>query len=108
VIIVKASSNSVVYSVLQDELDRNRRMQIRYRAEIGQLPRGSLFQRKIGKHQYYYLNYRDKNKVVSKYLGKLDQFKAEDMKKSISERKRYEDLLRKLRSEEKFIEKAIR
>ncbi|MEZ4508115.1 MAG: hypothetical protein R2881_00140 [Eubacteriales bacterium] len=93
---------------MQDELERNRRMQIRYRKEIDQLPKDRCFSERSRDHQYCYLNYRDKNKVVSKYLGKLDPIKVEDMKKSISERKRYEDLLRKLRSEEKFIEKAIR
>ena len=105
---MKAKSDSVVFGVLQDELERNRRMQIRYRKEIDQLPKGSLFQRKIREHQYFYLNYRDKSKVVSKYLGKLDPVKVEDLKKSIADRKRYEDLLRKLRNEEKFIAKAIR
>ena len=104
---MKASSSSVVYGVLQDELDRNRRMQIRYRKEIDQFPKGSLFQRKIREHQYFYLNYRDKSKVVSKYLGKLDPVKVEDLKKSIVERKRYEELLRKLRNEEKFLMKAL-
>ena len=105
---MKASSNSVVYGVLQDELERNRRMQSRYRKEIDQLPKGSLFQRKIGEHQYYYLNYRDKSRVVSQYLGKLDPQNADDVRRNISDRKRYEDLLKKLRDEEKFIEKAIR
>lgn len=105
---MKASNNSVVYGVLQDELERNRRMQARYHKEIDQLPKGSLFQRNIGNHQYYYLNYRDRSRVVSKYLGKLDDKKAEAMKKQVAERKRYEDLLRKLRNEEKFITKAIR
>ncbi len=105
---MKSSNNSVVYNVLQDELERNRRMQARYHKEIDQLPKGSLFQRKIGEHQYYYLNYRDQRKVVSKYLGKLDNKNAEALKKQVVERKRYEDLLKKLRDEEKFITKAIR
>ena len=105
---MKAKSDSVVFGVLQDELERNRRMQARYHKEIDQLPKGSLFQRKIGEHQYYYLNYRDQSRVVSKYLGKLDEKKVEAMRKQVAERKRYEDLLRKLRNEEKFITKAIR
>ena len=105
---MKSSNNSVVYNVLRDELERNRRMQARYHKEIDQLPKGSLFQRKIGEHQYYYLNYRDQRKVVSKYLGKLDNKNAEALKKQVVERKRYEDLLKKLRDEEKFITKAIR
>ena len=105
---MKAKSDTVVFGVLQDELERNRRMQARYHKEIDQLPKGSLFQRKIGEHQYYYLNYRDQSRVVSKYLGKLDEKKVEAMRKQVAERKRYEDLLRKLRNEEKFITKAIR
>lgn len=105
---MKASSNSVVFGVLQDELERNRRMQNRYRKEIDQLPKGSLFRRKIGERHYFYLNYRNEGKVVSKYLGRLDAIHVDDIRKNISERKRYEDLLKKLRDEEKFIEKAIR
>ena len=105
---MKAKSDSVVFGVLQDELERNRRMQARYHKEIDQLPKGSLFQRKIGEHQYYYLNYRDQRKVVSKYLGKLDNKNVEDLKKQVAERKRYEDLLRKLRDEEIMLMKVLR
>lgn len=105
---MKSSSDSVALGVMQDELERNRRMQIRYQKEIDQLPQGSLFRRMIKGHPYYYLNYREKDKVISKYLGKLDEFGVENIKNRIAERKRYQNLLRKLRSEEKFIEKAIR
>ena len=105
---MKANSDSVVYGVLQDELYRNQRMQARYRHEIDQLPKGSLFLRKIGEQQYFYLNYRDKSKVVSKYLGRLDAIQIEDLKKSIAERKRYADLLKKLIREEKMLMKALR
>ena len=105
---MRSNSDSVVLVVLQDELERNRRMQLRYHKEIDQLPKGSLFRRKIRGHPYFYLNYRDKNKVVSKYLGKLDELEAEDIKKRIAKRKRYEDLLKKLRDEEKILTKALR
>ncbi|MDP3447185.1 MAG: hypothetical protein Q8S22_03890 [Eubacteriales bacterium] len=105
---MKANSDSVVYGVLQDELDRNRRMQARYRQEIDQLPKGSLFLRKIKQHQYYYLNYREQDKVIAKYLGKRDDVQIEDIKKLIAERRRYEDLLKKLSREEKMLMKALR
>ena len=105
---MKSNSDSVVLVVLQDELERNRRMQSRYHKEVDQLPKGSLFQRKIGEHPYYYLNYREKQKVISKYLGKLDEIAVDDMRKRISERKRYEGLLKKLRNEEKILTKALR
>ncbi len=105
---MKAKSESVVFGVLQDELDRNRRMQSRYRQEIDQLPKGSLYLRKINQQQYYYLNYREKNKVVAKYLGRQDEPKIEDVKHNIAERKRYEELLKKLGREEKLLLKALR
>ena len=105
---MKTKSDSIVFGVLQDELERNRRMQARYHKEIDQLPKGSLFQREIKAHQYFYLNYREKDKVVSKYLGKLDVIEVENLKKRIAERKHYDGLLKKLRDEEKFITKAIR
>lgn len=105
---MKAKNESVVFGVLQDELDRNRRMQSRYRQEIDQLPKGSLYLRKINQQQYYYLNYREKNKVVAKYLGRQDEPKIEDVKHNIAERKRFEELLKKLGREEKLLLKALR
>lgn len=38
--------------------------------EISKLPKGSIKKRKIGNRFYYYLQYRDNNKVIHKYLGK--------------------------------------
>jgi predicted NodU family carbamoyl transferase len=105
---MNAKNESVVFGVLQDELNRNRRMQSRYRQEIDQLPKGSLYLRKINHQEYYYLNFRQKDKVVAKYLGKQDEPKIEEVKKRISERKRYEDLLKKLGREEKLLMKALR
>lgn len=105
---MKSNRDSIVLGVLQDELERNQRMQSRYQKEIDQLPKGALFKRSIKGHQYLYLNYRDKKKVVSKYLGKLDAIEVEDIQKRVSERKRYEDLLKKLRDEENILTKALR
>jgi len=104
---MKASNESVVFGVLLDELDRNRRMQARYRQEMSQLPKGSLYLRKINHQEYYYLNFRQDDKVIAKYLGKRDDEKIEAVKKGISERKHYEELLKKLSSEEKWLLKAI-
>ncbi|MCE5189858.1 MAG: hypothetical protein LLF75_11865 [Eubacteriales bacterium] len=104
---MKADNDSVVVGVLQDELERNRRMQARYQQEIRQLPKGSLYLRKINHQQYYYLNYRQDGKVIAKYVGKRDNEKVEEVKKGISERKHYEELLKKLSSEEKWLLKAL-
>ena len=105
---MKSNSDSVVYAVLQDELDRNRRMQASYRKELNQLPKGSLYLRKIKQHQYYYLNYREEDKVVSKYLGKRGAVEIEGLKQQITKRRHYEGLLKKLGKEETMLMKALR
>lgn len=105
---MKSNNSSVVHGVLQDELERNRRMQSRYRKEIDQLPKGALYLRKINQHQYYYLNYRENGKVIAKYLGKYEAVEVESLRKKISERKHYEDLLKKLNNEENMLTKALR
>lgn len=104
---MKVDNGSVIVGVLQDELDRNRRMQARYQQEICQLPKGSLYLRKINHQQYYYLNYRQDSKVIAKYIGKQDDVKVEQIKKGLSERKHYKELLKKLSSEEKWLLKAL-
>ncbi len=104
---MKVDNGSVIVGVLQDELDRNRRMQARYQQEISQLPKGSLYLRKINHQQYYYLNYRQDSKVIAKYIGKQDDVKVEQVKKGLSERKHYNELLKKLSSEEKWLLKAL-
>ena len=105
---MKPNSESVVAGVLQDELDRNRRIQARYRQEIAQLPKGSLYLRKINHQQYYYLNYRQKDKIVAQYQGKSDDVKIPGIKQKIEQRKHYEALLKKLSNEEKLLLKALR
>ena len=104
---MKADNGSVVKDVLIDELERNRRMQARYQQEINQLPKGSLYLRKINHQQYYYLNFRQGDKIIARYVGKHDDERIEKIKKEISERKHYEELLKKLSSEEKWLLKAL-
>ncbi|PIV63390.1 MAG: hypothetical protein COS11_07680 [bacterium (Candidatus Ratteibacteria) CG01_land_8_20_14_3_00_40_19] len=57
---------------------------------IENLPKGSFIKKKIKGHWYYYLIYRNKNKVVFKYYGKMI---PESLKAKIELRK---DLVRKL------------
>ena len=105
---MKPNSESVVAGVLQDELDRNRRMQARYRQEIAQLPKGSLYLRKINHQQYYYISIRQKDKIVAQYQGKSDDVKIPEIKQKIEQRKHYEAILKKLSNEEKLLLKALR
>ena len=62
--------SEVVKAVFQDELERNQRLVARYEEELETLPKGSIFKRKIGNQEYLYLNYRDGERVISKFWVK--------------------------------------
>jgi len=99
---------SVIHGVLEDELERNLRVQRRYLDEIFKLPKGSIMLRQIGNRKYYYLKYRINEKVVTKYLGKYEEYDISDITKEIDRRKYLENTLKNLKSEELKILKALK
>ena len=80
----------VIKGVLEEELQNSLRMKKQYENAIKKLPRGSLVEKKIRGHKYYYLAIREKNKVKFVYKGKMPE----------EERKKY--------LEAKLLEKHIR
>lgn len=52
---------------------------------IWELPKGSISKKKINNHIYYYYQYRDGKKIVSRILKKNE---IDDLRKKINERKR--------------------
>ena len=68
--------SEVVKAVFQDELERNHRLVARYEKELETLPKGSIFKRKIGNQEYLYLNYRDEERVISKFLASFCAVKS--------------------------------
>lgn len=100
--------SDVVKAVFQDELERNRRLVSRYEKELETLPKGSIYKRKIGNHEYLYLNYREGNKVVSKFLGKKETFDSDELHAQINKRNEYKQLIKKLKLEQKDLLKALK
>ncbi len=66
--------------------------------KLEQLPNGSVKERNISGHKYYYLQQRLRNKIVHKYLGKS---RPEDFIKKIQMRK-------SLKAELKKVNEALR
>lgn len=75
---------AILKGILQDSVGYYLDLQRRLRARLRALPRGSVLKRRIGRQDYYYLNYRNGQQVVSKYLGKKEPSIIE---KGIKERK---------------------
>ena len=100
--------SELVLSVFKDELERTKRLISRYESEVENLPKGSIFKRKIGNNEYFYLNYREEKKVISKFLGKADSYDETELREKIEQRKKIEKLLKKLHSEQKQLEKELK
>ena len=100
--------SELVRSVFEDEFERNKRLISRYEKEIERLPKGTVFKRKIGNQEYYYLNYRDGKKVVSKFLGNVVDYNIEELKENLNKRKDLSKVIKKLKLERKEILKELR
>ena len=98
---------NMLKEMLVEERDRNHEMQRIYRSEIEKLPRGTVVIKKSGKQEYCYLQYREKARVVSQYVGRADKY-ASRLQAQVEERRELQRLLRRLRNEERYLEKALR
>lgn len=98
---------TVIYSTLQEEKKRNLEMQKTYSQQIKSLPKGTIFIKTISGNNYYYLKYRQKNKVKTDYLGK-DENAAQDIAKKIEERKHLQEIIKRLKLEYKQICKIVK
>ena len=95
---------SMLASIVAKEQQRNMNMILEYTKELESLPKGSIRAKNVKGKIYYYLNYREGNKVVSKYIGK-DLDKISDLKNLIERRIQIEKIIKQLKVERKEIVK---
>ena len=95
---------TLIAETVQNEKRRIEFMLDKYEKRLAKLPKGTIFERKSGDKVYYYLKYRDGKKVVSQYIP-LDDY--EKIQGEISERKHIEKMLKSLREELKFANRAL-
>lgn len=98
---------TVVYNMLQEEKQRNLKMQEAHMQEINQLPKGSIMARRISGKKYYYLKYRSDDKVKTDYIGK-DESAVEEIKREIEKRKYLQSVLKRLKEEYKQISTIVK
>ncbi len=67
-----------------------------YRKVKDSLPKGTLSPKKIGNQTYYYLKYRDGDRIVSDYVHKED---LENLTELIEHRKHTDVMIRSLKDE---------
>jgi len=69
-----------------------------FEKEMEDLPKGSIFKRKIGSSEYIYLNYIEGKNVISKLIGKTEVVNIEELTEKIAHRKELQSLDRKIKA----------
>ena len=99
--------STVIYGMLKEEKQRNLELQEAYVTEIKLLPKGSLATKRRNDRTYYYLRYREKDKVKTDYIGKEDSA-IEDVRRNIVKRKQLEIVVKRLKTEYKQICRIVK
>ena len=77
----------------------------RYAQLKAELPKGTISPKKIGNQTYYYLKYRDGDRIVSDYIHKDD---LEELTDKIEHRKHIDLMIRSLKDELSTARKLLR
>ncbi len=97
----------VIKGVLEEELQNSIRMKKQYEKALQEFPKGSLVEKKIRGHKYYYLAVREGKKVKFIYKGKISE---EEIKRYMEVKKlraKYRKLLSQLNKQIAFLKKAL-
>ena len=87
------------------EKQRIEYMQKKYQEELKRLPKGTISEKKSGEKVYYYLKYRDGDKVVSRYISKSA---IKEVRAQVEKRKHIEAMLKSLQEELAIADKALK
>ena len=99
---------SVLSNSILDNLNRNLSNQELYSKQIDDLPKGKIVVRRKRKSDYYYLEYREKEKIIYKYLGPVLSFDISNLQSQIEERKILCERVKNLKKEEKEMRKVLK
>ena len=99
---------AMIFNILDDERRRLLQLKEQYEREISELPKGSLSRKRRGNKDYYYLAYRDSEKVKFDYVGPSDSEDVKNVRQKIEERKVLERNLRRVKENLKDVERSLR
>ena len=91
---------SIAKDILIDEYKRLKNLLKEYQKKLNELPKGSISEKKIKNHYYYYLAYRKMEKVKFEYIGKKDSVKYSKIKSQLLKRNK---LLEKIKEVKQYI-----
>ena len=99
---------SVLGNVLIEEQQRLKRDISIYEEMLNDLPRGSIFIRKMGSSSYAYRKYKEKGKLISVYLGNIKEEKVKREIELSNDYKRIKNNISVAKKELNKLNKAIK
>ena len=93
---------AIIEDVLYEEIERLERNISVYKEILTSLPRGTIFIRKMGGSSFAYRKRKENNKVISEYLGNIND---ESVQKQIELSKEYKRIKNNLRITKKELYK---
>ena len=99
---------SVLEGVLLEEINRLERNISSYRQILSNLPRGTIFIKKVGNTSYVYRKRKENGKVVSIYLGIIDDNNVKKEMERSNDYKRIKNNIRIANSELIKLKKAYK
>lgn len=98
----------VIKGVLKEELENSIRLKGDYEKALKAYPGGSLIQKQIRGHKYYYLAFREGKKVKFIYKGKkLSKEYIAKFEKEKQLRVKYKKLIQKLNKRIRYLRKVL-
>ena len=97
---------NLLIRTVQKEKQRIDRMLAAYYKQLDELPKGSIAEKKSGQNTYYYLKYRDGQRVVSEYLGK-DDINVNQIRTLLDKRRHVEVMVKFLREEQELASRVL-
>lgn len=96
---------AIIEGVLQEEIERLEKKIFEYEKLLVSLPRGTIFIRKMGGSSFVYRKRKENKKVVSEYLGNINDYYV---KKQIELSEEYKRIKNNLRIAKKELHKLKR
>lgn len=105
---MKKGPSPIVKSVLKEELERVRSLQRRYEQKLKEYPAGYLLKRNSGSKIYYYLSYREEDRIRQKYLGSLSSDELKKYQRQMEEKKVVRDQMAQVKNNIRYLERLLR
>lgn len=104
---MRKNKSPIVKGILQEELDRVRALKGKYEQKLKDYPPGYLLKRQVGKREYYYLSFREGNRIRQKYLGSLSPEELKTYRHKVEDKKSLRGQLVEVKQNIRYLERLL-